>query len=452
MAAAAIKRNKQEAILGGKIFPTLVSFAIPVICGNLFQQLYNIVDALVVGRFLGDLPLSGISAAAPVMDLIYGLFVGSCTGVGVLVGQLCGAGEWDRLKKVHATALIGGGIFALSFTLITLIFIRPFLVSEGFADDTVDQAVSYMTVIAAGLIFNFLYNYYAALLRSYGNSRLPFLVLAVSSTLHALLDLLLIAVLNLGIYGVACSTVFCQILSVIWLAGYTHKNCPELSLSRGELKVDRSCAGTILGYAWATAMQSTVVYTGRLLVQGTLTSLGTATVSGYNMGMRLEGLNQAISSGVSAGCVVCMAQNYGHGNAERVRRFFYRAYCLNICYGIVLGFINTFFAPQLIGIFTKSAEIIAAGAAYTGTMAFIYIFSCSGEMLQGFFRGIGKLKVCMIASAAQVCLRVILSYILVPKLGIYGICISVGTGWFLLTVFEGIFALKNSKHIVIKKV
>ncbi|MBQ6292837.1 MAG: MATE family efflux transporter [Lachnospiraceae bacterium] len=439
--------NKQQAILYGKQLPTLLTFAVPIICGNLFQQLYNIVDAIVVGRYLGKLPLSGISAASPIMDLVYGLIVGACTGVGVLISQLCGAGEWEKLKKVHATALTGGIAFALILTAAVILSARPILVSEGTAADTVSQAMTYLAVVAGGLIFNFLYVYYAAVLRSYGNSRFPFIVLAASSILHALLDVVLIRGLQFGVAGVAASTVSCQILTALALIWYTHKNCPPLSLAKSDIRFHKGMGGIILSYAWATAMQTTVVYTGRLLIQGMLTPLGQDTVTGYNMGMRLENLLQAVSQGISASTVVCMAQNLGHRNADRLRGFFRKGLIADLIYGLIIGCVCILLPRQLIGIFSTDKAVIEAGAAYTGTMAFLYMFSMSGEMLQGFFRGIGKLKVTMIASAGQVILRVILSAILIPKLGIYGICISVVTGWFLLTVFEGIYAHHCSKRI-----
>ena len=439
--------NKQQAILYGRQLPTLLTFAVPIICGNLFQQLYNIVDAIVVGRYLGKLPLSGISAASPIMDLVYGLIVGVCTGVGVLISQLCGAGEWEKLKKVHATALTGGIAFALILTAAVILSARPILVSEGTAADTVSQAMTYLAVVAGGLIFNFLYVYYAAVLRSYGNSRFPFIVLAASSILHALLDVVLIRGLQFGVAGVAASTVSCQILSALALIWYTHKNCPPLSLAKSDIRFHKGMGGIILSYAWATAMQTTVVYTGRLLIQGMLTPLGQDTVTGYNMGMRLENLLQAVSQGISASTVVCMAQNLGHRNADRLRGFFRKGLIADLIYGLIIGCVCILLPRQLIGIFSTDKAVIEAGAAYTGTKAFLYMFSMSGEMLQGFFRGIGKLKVTMIASAGQVILRVILSAILIPKLGIYGICISVVTGWFLLTVFEGIYAHHCSNRI-----
>ena len=439
--------NKQEAILYGRQLPTLLTFAVPIICGNLFQSLYNIVDAIVVGRYLGTLPLSGISAASPIMDLVYGLIVGACTGVGVLVSQLCGAGEWDKLKKVHATALTGGIACSLLLTAVVLLTSKPILVSERTKAETVAEAMVYLSVVAGGLIFNFLYVYYAAILRSYGNSRFPFIVLASSSVLHALLDVVLIKGLQFGVAGVAASTVSCQVLSAFALMLYTHRKCPQLSLARSDLKLHKGMGGIIFSYAWATAMQSTVVYAGRLLIQGMLTPLGQDTVTGYNMGMRLEVLFQGVSQGISAGTVVCMAQNFGHRNADRVRGFYRKGMVCDVLYGAILCIVCFLIPRQLIGIFSTDEAVITAGAAYTGTMAFFYIFSMFGEMLQGFFRGIGKLKVTMIASAGQVILRVILSAILIPKLGIHGICYSVAVGWLLLTLFDGAYAISCEKRI-----
>ncbi len=439
--------DKQQEILNGKQFPTLLSFAIPIICGNLFQQLYNIVDAVVVGQYLGTLPLSGISAASPIMDLVYGLIVGACTGVGVLVSQLCGAEEWNKLKKVHATALTGGMVLTLLLTAAVFFFSRPILVSEKTDPETIAEAMVYLSVVAAGLIANFLYVYYAAILRSYGNSRFPFIVLASSSVLHALLDIAFVRGFRLGVVGVAVSTVSCQLLSAVALILYTHRKCPRLSLKREELRPSGGMSGMILSYAWASAMQSTVVCAGRLLIQGMLTPLGQDTVTGYNMGMRLEVLLQAVSQGISAGMVVCMAQNFGHRNAERVKGFFRKGLALDLTYGLLLAALCTLLPRQLIAIFSSDEAVIGAGAVYIGTMALPYMFSLSGEILQGFFRGIGRLPVTMIASAGQVLLRVILSAILIPLMGIYGICISVASGWLLLTVFEGAYAARSMKHI-----
>ena len=305
--------------------PTLLVFAVPIILGNVFQQLYNIVDAMVVGKYLGDLPLSGISVASPVMDILYALILGGSIGVGVLVGQLCGAGDWERLRRVHATALLGGLGITLLLSLAGFLFTERILIAQGTDAAVVAQAMRYLRVIFAGLVFCFLYNYFAALLRSYGNSRTPFFVLLVSSTLHAVLDVLLCGVAHLGIYGVACSTVFCQLFSTVWLMVYTGKNVPPLRLKRAELRFDARLGRMILSYAWAAALQQAVVMLGRFLIQGMLTPLGSTSVTGYNMALRAEQFLFCFSQGISTAMVVGLSQNLGRGSYERVRRFYYTA-------------------------------------------------------------------------------------------------------------------------------
>ncbi len=426
--------------------PTLLTFAAPIILGNVFQQLYNIVDAIVVGKFLGDLPLAGISVASPVMDILYALIIGGSIGIGVLVGQLCGAGDWERLRRVHATALLGGTGLTLAISLIGVLLAGPVLLAQGSDAQTVAQATAYLGIILGGMAFCFFYNYYAAVLRSYGDSRTPFIVLLVSSTLHALLDVLLCGALHLGIRGVACSTVFCQLFSSVWMILYTYRRCPELKLRRDELRFDAKEAGTILSFAWAAALQQAVVMIGRFLVQGMLTDLGDSTVTGYNMGMRVEQFAYCFPQGVSAAMVVGIAQNLGHGNRGRVRRFYRAGAAAEAALWVVICLVCALCAPRLIGIFSDNPEVIAAGASYTGTMAFFYLASYLGEIIQSFFRGIGRLRLTMIASGSQVLLRVILSYFFVPLWGVYGICAAVATGWILLVLVEGTYSLHKIKE------
>ena len=433
--------NQGDALLNAAPLPTLLIFAVPIILGNVFQQLYNIVDAMVVGKFLGDLPLSGISVASPVMDILYALILGGSIGVGVLVGQLCGAGDWERLKRVHATALLGGLGVTLLLSLIGFLFTERILVAQGTDAAAVAQAMSYLRIILGGLIFCFLYNYYAAVLRSYGNSRTPFVVLLASSTLHALLDVLLCGALRLGIYGVACSTVFCQLFSTVWLMLYVGKKVPPLRLTRAELRFDAKLGKMILSYAWAAALQQAVVMIGRFLVQGMLTPLGGTSVTGYNMSLRVEQFLFCFSQGVSAAMVVGLSQNIGHGNRARVRKFYFTGIGVEVALLAVLGTAVHFLAPQILGLFSNNADVVAAGVRYTGTMAYLYLFAFLGEVIQGFFRGIGRLRLTMIASLLQVLLRVILSYFLIPIWGILGICVAVVTGWVLLVAIEGTYSL-----------
>ena len=223
--------RKSDALLTGAPLPTLFYFALPIILGNIFQQLYSIVDAIVVGKFLGDLPLAGISVAAPIVDVANALVIGGTIGIGVLCAQMCGAEDWMRLRCMNATALLGGAALTMVIAAVGIACSVPLLRAQGTEEAVCREAAVYLQLVFAGLICCFLYNYYASMLRSCGNSRTPFVILLVSSTLHALLDVLFVGVLAWGIRGVACSTVLCQAFSAAWCILYAERRCPPLTPS-----------------------------------------------------------------------------------------------------------------------------------------------------------------------------------------------------------------------------
>ena len=439
--------QRSDALLTGAPLQTLLSFALPILLGNIFQQLYSIVDAVVVGRFLGDLPLAGISVAAPIVDVANALVIGGTIGIGVLCAQLCGAEDWERLRRMNATALLGGLAVTLALAVLGIACSGAVLRAQGTEEAVCREAEVYLRLMFAGLVCCFLYNYYASMLRSCGNSRTPFVILLASSTLHALLDVLFVGVFAWGIRGVACSTVLCQAFSAVWCILYAERRCPPLTLRRAELCFEPKMGRIVLSYAWAAALQQAVVCIGRLLVQGMLTPLGTNTVTGYNMALRTEQFLFCFSQGVSAALAVCLSQNLGHGNRARVRRFYRIGVGTETALLLVLGTACFLFPTQITGVFSDNPEVIAAGARYTGTMAYLYLFAFLGEIIQSFFRGLGRLRLTMVASLLQVVLRVALSYFLIPLWGLYGVCAAVASGWVLLVLIEGAYSVKMARAL-----
>jgi Na+-driven multidrug efflux pump len=203
----------------------------------------------------------------------------------------------------------------------------------------------------------------------------------------------------------------------------------------------------VLSYAWAAALQQAVVCIGRLLVQGMLTPLGTSTVTGYNMSLRTEQFLFCFSQGISAAMVVCLSQNLGHGDKARARRFYRVSVCAELALIAVLATVCFLLPERIVGIFSHNPQVIAAGAKYTGTMAYLYVFAYLGEVIQGFFRGLGQLRLTMVASLLQVLLRVVLSYLLIPVWGIYGICAAVAAGWVLLVAIEGTYSIRKARAL-----
>lgn len=447
MHAALKKQIDSDAILHGPCLSTLLRFALPIVMGNLLQHLYSLVDAIVVGRYLGDLPLSGISVAAPMMDILMALIIGGTIGMGVLVGQQVGSGDQAGLTATLSTSLLGGlGITAV-LSILGIVLGRPILLAQGTQRAVCDEAMVYLVIVFAGMVFSFLYNYYATILRSYGNSRVPFFVLLLSAVLNIALDVLLVGVLHAGIWGVAVATVLCQIVSAGCCCLYIYQKCPPLCLRKGQWRFSLSAGRTILSYAWAGALQQAVVCIGRFIIQGMLSGLGADTVTGYNMGMRTEQFLFCFSQGISASMVVCLSQNKGAGKARRMQQFYRCGIFCELTLAVVLATVCTCWPRQLISVFSHNPAVVAAGSLYIGTMAWFYISAFLGEICQSFFRGIGRLEITMVASLGQVALRVLLSWLLIPTMGVRGICLSVITGWTLLVLIEGSFSLHIGRRL-----
>jgi len=434
-------------ILRGPYYSTLLRFALPIILGNLLQHLYSLVDAIVVGRYLGDLPLAGISVAAPMMDILTALIIGGTIGMGVLVGRQVGAGDYSGLKKTLSTSLLGGLCITAALSLLGILLDSSILLRQGTDPAVCREASLYLTIIFAGSVFSFLYNYYATILRAYGNSRVPFAVLFISAALNIGLDILFVGVLGAGIWGVAVATVLCQLISAGCCCIYIHKKCPPLRLVRGEFGFFAATGKTILSYAWAGALQQAVVCIARFLIQGMLNVLGTDTITGYNMAMRTEQFLFCFSTGISAAMTVCISQNMGAGNIPRVRRFYLTGIVVNLLQSAILGLVCFFFPAQLIGVFSQTPAVIEAGVSYTGFMALFYPLAFAGEIIQSFYRGISRMRITMIASVSQVIVRVTLCWLLVPTMGIRGIFIAVLTGWAGLVLVEGSLSLRRCRKL-----
>ena len=254
------------------------------------------------------------------------------------------------------------------------------------------------------------------------------------------------------------STVSCQLFSSLFLFFYAQRHSAVLVVSRHSA-ADRTELKNIGSYAFSGALQQIVIQLGRLLIQGMLSEMPltglnfagegakTNMVTGYNMGMRTENFLINIMQGLSGAFAVCTAQNLGAGNIKRVKRFFGLTLATSLSYGVLIAMLCHFFAPQLIGIFSKNPQVIQAGALYTGTMAFVYLLPCLNDILQSFFRGIGKLGLCAAFSMGQVVLRVLLSALFIPRFGILGICYAVMIGWIVMALVEGPTALFTLKRL-----
>lgn len=430
-----MERNMTEGGISGQI----VGFAVPIILGNIFQQLYNTVDAVIVGRLLGKEAFAAVSVANPIMSVVLFFLVGLTMGVGVLLAQKFGAGEREAFRIQFSTGLIGGVVFTLLMAVICIPLSGMMLRAAQTPAEIFDVTKQYLQVIFAGMIFSFLYNYYASALRSIGDSRTAFLYLVISSAVNVVLDIVFVTKTPFGVLGAAFATVLAQAFSFVLCICYVRKKIPMLVLGKGRWIFEKKILKDTVIFSWAAALQQTVLYFGRLLIQGTVNAHGTDMITGYNAAIRIESFTMAFIDGTAAALATFAGQNVGAGKWKRLKQGLYRALFMNGLYVLVSGIVMVVCASQLISVFVDSSntEVLRVGTTYLKVMAANYLFCGILSATQGFFRGVGMVKVTMIATMVQMVVRCSLALLLVPGMEIMGVCVSVIMGWIVVSLLNG---------------
>ena len=271
----------QQDLTQGSIRAGLIRFSLPLIAGNLLQQLYNVADTLIVGRFLGNVALAAVGSAFSLMILLTSLVLGLCMGSSVVFSQLYGEGNMDKLKTAMTNAFCLIAALSLLLTVLSYALLDAFIVLLRVPPEAVPDITSYLRVIFAGIFFTFLYNFFAAALRSVGNSFASLLFLLLSTVVNIALDLLFVLVLHRGVAGAALATVIAQGLSAAGIALYFFFRLPELRPRRSNFRLDRPLLSRIASVSVLTSVQQSIMNFGILLVQSLVNSFGVATMAAF---------------------------------------------------------------------------------------------------------------------------------------------------------------------------
>jgi len=416
----------------------LLTFAIPLLLGNICQQLYNTTDAIIVGRFIGKNALAAVGVANSIMSVAIFFIFGICIGTSVLMAQIFGAARYEELKKELSTGLIAGIIFTIFLSIVCILSTRWMLILIGTPTEILNDAQIFLQIIFGGLIFSFLYNFYSSSLRAIGDSRTPLIFLIISCVLNAVLCILLITVFRLGVEGSAIATVMAQAISSLLCIIYVYKKIPLLSLNRNEFVLDKRLLKLSIQYSWVTALQQTCIYIGKLLVQGAVNPFGTSAIAAYNSVTRVDSFVIAFGDSYSASVATYSAQNKGAGKMDRIAEGFRISIFTMSAYSITLGLIIFLGAESIMKLFVtgKEIDVIEVGLGYLKLISVFYILSNTNNIFQGLFRGIGKLRITFWATFIQMAIRVALSYTLSPFLGMNSIAYAIGIGWLIMLLFE----------------
>lgn len=432
------RNDMKQNMTTGSTGKHLISFAIPMILGNLFQLTYNAADSIIVGRYAGEDALAAVGTSNPIMNIVIFFIVGICMGASVLMSEFYGAEDFIKLKKEISTSIIVGSIFSIVITILCIALAKPILLLINTPHEILQDAVSYLRVIFIGLIFTFFYNIYASTLRSMGDSKTPIYFVMIAAILNVLLDIILVKYFHQGAAGAAISTVIAQAVSAILCVIYAYRKIPILRFNRKDLVIDKSLLKQTISYSWFTSMQQTVLYIGKVFVQGAVNPLGISSIATFNAVNRVDDFAFTPQQSIAHGMTTFIAQNRGAKSDKRIRKGFIRGLQIEFAYWVILFVAVYLGAGSMMKMFITDgdARVVTLGTEYLKAMAIFYALPALTNGVQGYFRGMGMLKVTLNATTVQMIARVIAAYVLAPRMGITGIAYACLIGWVAMLLYE----------------
>lgn len=433
----------------GNISRQLVALSAPLLVGNILQQLYNTIDAVIVGRFVGDTAFGAVGVAGSVMNLFLFLISGGCDGVGTLLSQFYGAGDGKTFRRdFYLSGAFGAGI-SLLLTLLGLAALGPLLALLQTPENVAACAADYLRVIFLGFPAAFAYHLVSGVLRAVGNTRAALYFLALSMGANLVLDLAFVAGLSMGTAGAALATVLAQALAASLCAAYLRLRFPELIFHREDMVMDLPLLKRTARFSFVTALHMCNLFIGKLLVQGTVNSLGEEAIVAFTAATRVEGFANSFGDSGAAAVAVFTGQNTGAGKDNRVREGFIRGQRLLFAFGIFMSLV------MIVGAEPCLRLVLPAGGAsgltpamdYLRLIACFYVFNFLGSGQAGYFRGRGLVNIPVIGATGHISLRVALSFLLAPAMGLPAVALASGLGWIGVVTFWSVLVRRDQARL-----
>ncbi len=436
---------KDTTMTEGSIWKKILFFSIPLILGNLFQQLYNTVDSVIVGRFIGSSALAAVSCGGSVINLLIGFCIGASAGAGVVIAQAYGAQDKERVKKaVHTTLAIA--IVAGSIVTVVGIFLIPSMLRlMGTPAEVYQDAVVYLQVYFGGMLFSVIYNMAAGILNAVGNSRRSLIYLMVAAISNIFLDLLFVVVFKMGVVGVALATDISQLLSCIFILRFLIQSKESYKVYPKEIKFYPGVPSKIIKIGLPTGIQNIVIALSNVIIQSSINSFGTIVMAGFASYVKIDGFNFLPVMSFSMAATTFTGQNIGGKRYDRVRRGMKVSLAMGIGYTICTGILLMLFAPQVMGIFTTSQEVIDCGVYMMKFFCPFYAILAYIHIMAGTIRGTGKTLPPMLIILFSLCVfRILWIAIAVPKIGeLYGLIMVYPLSFVVGATLTTIYAVKG---------
>lgn len=418
-------------LLKGNILKSLIIFAIPLLISNIFQQLYNTMDTMIVGNFLGDTSLAAIGACTAIYELLVGFALGIGNGLSIVTARCYGSNDKKLLKKSVAGSMVIGIFVTVIIMIVSVLFLFPLLKLLNTPQEIIYESYSYISTLTLCVGIMFAYNLFAGFLRAIGNSVMPLIFLVISSVLNIILDVIFITQFSMGIFGAAVATVIAQGISAILCFMYIYKKNPILIPSREDFKFDAELYKELLGQGFSMGFMLSIVSAGTVILQTAINGLGYLIIAAHTAARKLSSFCAMPVVTISLSLSTFVSQNKGADQGERIRKGICYGNILALLWSIIISVFLFFGAESIIKILSGSSEpvVIENGAKYLMINAPFYCVLGVLLNLRNALQGIGKKITPLVSSVIEFVGKILFVIFFIPSLKYFGVIICEPVIW-----------------------
>lgn len=429
----------------GNILKKIFFFSVPLILGNLFQQLYNTVDSIIVGNYVGKGALAAVGSSTSTINLLIAFSQGAAVGAGVVIAQYLGAKEKQKVEEAVHTAMGIAIALGMILTVLGIALSGTILRLMDTPVDVIEQSNLYLKIYFAGVVFNVIYNMGAGILNAAGNSKRSLIYLCYASVINIVLDLLLIKVFKMGVEGAAIATDISQIASSVFVVAYLMRTREDYKIQLKKLKIHKNMAYGIIKVGLPTGIQNMVISFSNVLVQSSVNGYGSSAVAGFGAYTKVDGFNILPVMSFSMAVTTFTGQNIGAGKIDRVKKGMWITMAMGVVYTITTGCLLLIFSEPIMRLFTQDKEVIEYGRQAMYYFCPFYFMLSIMHALAGTIRGTGKSIPPMIILLTSLCVfRVIWIIFVLPHFSaIDGIFVLYPVSWAVGLVLMILYAWKG---------
>lgn len=420
----------------GGIMKNLIYFAVPVLIGNIFQQIYNVADMAIIGNVLGDSALAAVGAAAPIYGLMIGFAGGLTNGFAVIIARYFGAGDEKSMKKAVSLTYILALAIAVMLTVVGMIFMHPLMKALKTPDEIIGDTEKYMNIIMLFATITIAYNMLAGMMRAVGNCKAPLYFLVVSAFVNIGLDFLFVKFFGMGVAGAAYATVISQLVSVVLCFIYAMKKCDFLIFSSKNAVFDKELLSDLTSTGLSMGLMYAIVSVGSVILQGAVNSFGTATMAAHTAARKIDDIFMLPLGTIAMAASTFASQNYGAGKRNRVRQGILCGIKIAVAWSVFSVIVAVAFRRQLIQALTGTTDniVIETASEYiVWNISFFFILSVL-LVLRSSLQGVGRKLIPVSGSIVEFLLKIAGAAVLAPKFGYFGICILEPLIWTICAV------------------